>query len=76
MKQIYACLVERNDHGISLGSMEIIVFLRKSCKFLYEQDLQELLAHYPDIFTRKAFDDLRCRRTWVSLRDKLLQRII
>ena len=69
MKQIYACLVEHNDHGVPLGSMEIIVSPRKSCKFPYEQDLQELLAHYPDMFTRKqleAFDDLRCRRTWVA----------
>jgi hypothetical protein len=31
-------------------TMEIIVFPRKSYKFPYEQDLQQLLAHYPDKF--------------------------
>jgi len=70
LKPIYSCLVEHNDYGVPLGFMEIIVFPRKSCKFPYEQDLQELLAHYPDMFTRKQlkarFDDLWCRRTWVA----------
>jgi hypothetical protein len=51
LKPIYACLVEHNDHGVPLGSMEIIVFPRKPRKLPYEQDLQELLAHYPDMFT-------------------------
>ena len=69
LKQLYACLVEHNDHGIPLWSMEIIVFSKTPYKFPHKQDLQQLLAHYPDMFTRnklKAFDGLRCRRTWVA----------
>jgi len=49
--------------------MEIIVFPRQSYEFPYDQDLQQLLAHYPEKLIRnqlKAFDDLRHQRTWVA----------
>jgi hypothetical protein len=67
LKQLYACLVEHNDHGVPLGSMEIPKSHTSSR--INRTALQQLLAHYPDMFTRnqlKAFDDLRCRRTWVA----------
>ena len=68
LKQIYACLVEHNNHGVPLGFESMGIPKSHTSSRINRTALQQLLAHYQDMFARdklKAFDNLRCRRTWV-----------